>query len=357
MSRRAGMTLLELLVSAGLSTLLLGGLAGAMFVASSSLRPAAESAPHDARAAHVLAQFSDDLRHARRFVELTARSAVVEVPDRNADGQPETLAYRWSGEPGDPLRYASNGGAEALLVDDVQSFALTPLNRPLTAESTWIPRVHYEGFAEAATSSKTTWLQVPRPVGAQRNDLLVTALAFDKSPGSVWGGVTWNVASSGQDPKNEVTLVVMWRLKGAGDATSYQFNWSSSTKAHACTMRFTGHDRSAPIGHVAATGGMASASAGTLPLSPEVTAPRGNSLILRLAAFDGRPAASDRASIPDHELITLDGATGSDAVMGGALHRLQDAAGPSGSGTYFELPPGEFAYRSATLAINPSQTP
>jgi hypothetical protein len=62
----------------------------------------------------------------------TAFAAVAfTVPDRNGDGQLETLRYWWSGRAGDPLMYQFNSDPALVMVGDVDTFQLTAITRSI----------------------------------------------------------------------------------------------------------------------------------------------------------------------------------------------------------------------------------
>ena len=134
--RRPAFTLIELLIALGVMTVLIGGMASAVLVASKAM-PAPESlASRTNQGEELAADIGADLAIAVRIVSMEAKAVTFEVPDRGYGAVgPETLVYAWSGTPGDPLTRSVNGAAPVTLAEDVQHFSLeclsgtTPLAR------------------------------------------------------------------------------------------------------------------------------------------------------------------------------------------------------------------------------------
>ena len=128
---RGGFTLLEVLLSTVIVVILLTGVVSSMFVAQGGM--AASSAKADCltleqRATQMIAQ---DVSLATSFTERTSLAVTMVVPDRNSDGQSETIRYAWSGVPGAPLTRQYNGGTPAVLAANVTQFNLAYLLKTL----------------------------------------------------------------------------------------------------------------------------------------------------------------------------------------------------------------------------------
>jgi hypothetical protein len=63
-----------------------------------------------------------DLEFALAFTEQSARAVTFLVPDQSGDAKLETVRYAWSGTPGDPLTRQFNGGAVAVVLENVHVF-------------------------------------------------------------------------------------------------------------------------------------------------------------------------------------------------------------------------------------------
>lgn len=131
-SRRAGYTLIELVVSMGAASVLLAALASAVTVSTQSW--STDLSPRrQAEASDSTQRMHDDLRSAVQFTERTSRAATFQIPDRDGDGIRETVRYAWSGTPGDPLTVSLNSQPAEELVASVQEFQFDWQTRTLTA--------------------------------------------------------------------------------------------------------------------------------------------------------------------------------------------------------------------------------
>lgn len=130
--RRRGYTLIELVISAGAASVLVVGLASALVLSSQAFDGTGAAAAH-ANAAAVQADLMADLNDATGFTTRTATAATFTVPDRDGDGEEETLSYTWTGLPAAQLHYSYNDGSVATLLTDVQAFGLTYLGRTVAA--------------------------------------------------------------------------------------------------------------------------------------------------------------------------------------------------------------------------------
>lgn len=127
-ARRRGLTLMELLVSATIMAVLLGGMASAIAVASRALPSAAARAnvtQNQAAINTALDQIHADLLCAKTITALSANSITVTVADRgHGTAGDETIRYAWSGVAGQPLTREYNGGASQTLATGVTTFTL-----------------------------------------------------------------------------------------------------------------------------------------------------------------------------------------------------------------------------------------
>ncbi|MCH2114008.1 MAG: hypothetical protein MK171_03725 [Pirellulales bacterium] len=128
---RAGHTLMELIVSMATATFILGGLSSSLYVGGQALNQSGTT--QRAEADKVLDRFVADVEHALVFLDRQPNTVTFTVPDRDGNGQPDTIRYAWSGSPGDPLTYEYNGSAAETIADDVQNFNLVAMTRTMTA--------------------------------------------------------------------------------------------------------------------------------------------------------------------------------------------------------------------------------
>lgn len=129
---RRAYTLIELIVSMGAATMLMGGLASSIYLSSQALNGQSQGSRRTG-ATEILNGINADVGHAIRFTERTATAMTFEVPDRDGDSNTDTIRYRWTGAPNNNLEYTFNGGTPVVLAGDVQSFNLEYLTRFIPA--------------------------------------------------------------------------------------------------------------------------------------------------------------------------------------------------------------------------------
>jgi hypothetical protein len=111
------------MVAASISaSILLAGLSSSLFIALRATETAATPTSSRIKANAALGELQADLEFALAFTEQSPNAIAFLVPDRDGDGQVETLRYAWSGTPGDPLTKQSNGGTVAAILEDVHLF-------------------------------------------------------------------------------------------------------------------------------------------------------------------------------------------------------------------------------------------
>jgi hypothetical protein len=104
------------------ASILVGGMASAIMLASKAVPDQDDGVEIVTEATAGLERISADLATATRITLYASNRIVFEVPDRDTDGNPEQIAYRWSGTAGDPLQRRYNGGSNIIVVPDVSSF-------------------------------------------------------------------------------------------------------------------------------------------------------------------------------------------------------------------------------------------
>ena len=140
-----GYTLVEVLVSSVSASLLMAGLASALFLAGRALDGGSTTAERS-HATDAHNAFLTDLEHATSFSERTDDAVTVSVPDRNGDGVEETLRYAWSGANGGELTLSINGGEAAPVLTGVKSFRLEWFSRDMQPEHATPPALDPESW-------------------------------------------------------------------------------------------------------------------------------------------------------------------------------------------------------------------
>jgi len=119
-----GLTLAELLVSMALMTIVLGGIASALVVASHALPGQCSPAAAALQMSDVADRIADDLAYAQSFTQRSSTAVQFVVPDRDGDTLPDTIRYAWSGTAGDPLTRQYKSGTAVTILEGVQQFNL-----------------------------------------------------------------------------------------------------------------------------------------------------------------------------------------------------------------------------------------
>ena len=135
---RSAYTLVELLISASAAMVLMLGLSASLFLSDEALSGIG-IVEERATAADVQAAMLDDLAQARLFTQRSATAATFQVPDRDADGNPEKITYSWTGAPSNELQYSINGGTTVPLLSNVQSFNFGWASRSMTGGTSGPP--------------------------------------------------------------------------------------------------------------------------------------------------------------------------------------------------------------------------
>jgi len=79
-----------------------------------------------------LNDLTNDIECAIQVFDVTSTSVGVVVPDRNGDGEDDSIKYSWSGNAGDPLLREFNSGTPEAVVESLQSFSIVSSQRTIT---------------------------------------------------------------------------------------------------------------------------------------------------------------------------------------------------------------------------------
>jgi len=180
---RRAYTLLELVVALALTAVLMLGMASAVLVASRAVDPQTPDRLRGA-AAEAAVRLAQELAFATAFTERTDHSLAFTVADRTGDDVEETIRWAWSGTEGDPLTRTYNGGAAAVVLEDVREFGLDYLVESTTEDP---PPTENES-AEMLLASRTAATD-PRDYALTKNDWLAQRIA----PSLPAEAVAWRV--------------------------------------------------------------------------------------------------------------------------------------------------------------------
>jgi len=124
-ARLKAFTLVELVVSAAITTVIMLTITSSIILATRAL-PDASSPPKTVITASESAeQIAAELQYAISINSRSAKMIEFTVADRNGDNVPETIRYEWSGTAGQPLTRRYNSGTVLNILDAVQEFNLS----------------------------------------------------------------------------------------------------------------------------------------------------------------------------------------------------------------------------------------
>lgn len=113
------------MISMGVMSLLMGGLAATLMLASKAIPTSTTPVGSMVQAERGLWEMATDLTTLRTAPTRTSTGITIIVPDRDNNGTSEIIRYAWSGVPGSPITRTYNGGAAATIIDSVREFTLT----------------------------------------------------------------------------------------------------------------------------------------------------------------------------------------------------------------------------------------
>jgi Tfp pilus assembly protein FimT len=131
-SRHAGFTLAEMILSVGISTVLIVCLTSSLsLVLSSVASPSNSPVLAHIRTGEMADRILSDLTIAQSFTLNTASDVEFKVPSRDGDATADTIRYQWTGTPSNQLLRSYNGGSLNLFAANVQEFGLSYLTRTM----------------------------------------------------------------------------------------------------------------------------------------------------------------------------------------------------------------------------------
>ncbi len=134
-------TLIEAMVSLVVVSTIMGATVSTMVVASRAVGGGTSGGlAKISESNEVAGQIASELSLALSFSERSDTVVAFTVPDRDSDGQPESIRYEWSGVAGDPLTRQYNGGTQATIADNVHHFSLSYLLKTVPASGAGEPQ-------------------------------------------------------------------------------------------------------------------------------------------------------------------------------------------------------------------------
>lgn len=113
------MTLAELILTSTAAAIIITALSATMLIASQALPANANELDGAVNGGLFCEQLADEVLCASTASIVSGERLTLVVPDRDNDGDLETIQYSWSGTAGDPLTRAYNGGTAVSVLENV----------------------------------------------------------------------------------------------------------------------------------------------------------------------------------------------------------------------------------------------
>ncbi|MCA9289887.1 MAG: prepilin-type N-terminal cleavage/methylation domain-containing protein [Phycisphaerales bacterium] len=134
---RRGLSLIEVVSALVITSILMLAMGSTIAIATSAIPAGRSTAETTIRQRDVMERMIADLRLANSLLNLDRGADITfTVPDRNGDGQDETIRYAWTSDPdtctataGDPIIYQYNGGTPITIARSAQGLGITTLSR------------------------------------------------------------------------------------------------------------------------------------------------------------------------------------------------------------------------------------
>lgn len=345
---RGGYTLVEMLVASASAAVLIAGLGSSIFIVSQAFDASDGAVVQELNTSIVIEDMLADIQLAERFSIQSTTQVEFSVPDRDGDGENETISYTWSGTAGDPLLKAVNGSPPEAVIESVDSLSFDFETRDVAgieAPSVFVPAVVYEGFEEDKVDYDRTTVSIPAPDGLSAGDLLIAVIAANGNMTSTFKTEhpDWNLL--GTDVHNaNITLGVWYRIATDNESSNYTLDFGQKVGIYAWLMHFSGNDHASPIENFRITTGRSKS-----PSTPGSETTVENAMVLRIGAFDDNSVKEDDTGMSDTRVVTMDSVP---SASGGAAFSTHTDVG-SVKGSQFELTTRE-DYVTATLVIKPA---
>ncbi len=355
-----GFQLLELTISLTTASMLLAGLTASIVIASRASELASSRQTRSLRNSAALDRLRSDLAEAAPVLARSATSATLSIGDRNADGSPETIQYRWLGT-GTPLQMSSNTGAWQSLTTDLESFqfgwqtcqpqSILPTPPALEPARSLV----FQSRTLASNALPGRSLSIAIPSTFQTNDLLVLAIAVQgEQDGEIIAPAGWIKTGEETDSSDRVSLAVWYSL--GPPSSSVNIGWKDSASCYATLAHFQVNG-----GPPALAGGDVDVGVSRRPRAPSADALANDSLVVRVLGARsvgayGISSEAEATNMVEHLPIALRQSVpfvplifGSPAIIGMTYRHC--SKGSTGSAE-FNLP-SNARYVAATLVFSP----
>jgi type II secretory pathway pseudopilin PulG len=269
-TRNRAFSLVELVMSIGVLSVLVGAMGSIIALATHALPDADSAITRAIDADQAMAELRSDLGYATRITEWGPNGVTLITPDRNGDGQTERIRYAWAGGPGDALTRVINGGTEQSLASPINRFTFSTTTRAVSetyagflVESGWqtiADQLDDSSASDKKIKSDEWAAQVFRPQGLGPNDkwslnsvafrakqsspslgwliievrpvdenmqpsdtVLASGMIYELFIPSSYGWLTLNLTNPITDLRADESLCIVWRTETGGDAAEIEY--------------------------------------------------------------------------------------------------------------------------------------
>lgn len=238
--KKDGFSTLELTTSLVSAAVLTMGLGSAVFVSNTALRNGPAVSKDSALPGAPLAMWHEDVQEASNLT-YTSNSMTVAVPDRNADGDNETITYQVVG---DELRRTENGASVKVIASDLSdaTFAIDIENQAAGGPSYSEPtQVVLQSSRTARLAAPANSIDITLPPGTQAGELVLLAIALDgnETDTASVGETGWTLIEK-VNRSDDVSQVVWSRVIDGTESATQTISWTASRSGIASAMRLSG---------------------------------------------------------------------------------------------------------------------
>ncbi len=162
---RAAFTLIEIVISLALISIIAIASAGVMRLAARAAAGSGDPRAEASGPGEAVRQITQDLQLATSVLRADSTGLSVEVPDRDADGLPETIEYEWDGVSGSTATRSINGSPASPLLMDVVSLDFSLDVATLSGGATTQAVAEALVVPAPSASGGVNWLVVDHAVG------------------------------------------------------------------------------------------------------------------------------------------------------------------------------------------------
>lgn len=345
--RRRAMQLLELVISLATASILMAGVGTAVVISKRTLDSVTLHASSAASAQGGIQLLQNDLREARQIDNRTTTSIELKVPDRNNDGELDSVRYRWSATAG-PLETSGDGVTWRAVSPSLSNMQLNWQSREPQSLENITPldtsgRISYLGMTSNSRSDSARSLTLAAPPGYVAGDACVAILAASSNPGSIKADKNWVKISQVAHEKS-LNLAIWYTTDVNGTAS---FSWGDSAQVIGCIVHLTGNNSEPYVGVASLTG------LGQLP-APALGGSHPREFVIRALAGIGPAALMDAPRVVNHSAILLrqvDIESSSSELTLAVVY--QPITGSTIDAATFQFTPACLASCTSTVALQP----